>query len=72
MKQIEIIVLRPGAALAAFSETWRAAESGREVTPQLAFDSLRALFSAITEWRLDFALLCHVQAQKDRRKTVTY
>ncbi len=62
MKQIDITVLRPGAALAAFAKTWRAADGGGEVTAQLAFDSLRALFSAITERRLE--LLRHVAARK--------
>ena len=53
MSHIEISVLRPDAALRAFAETWHAAEAGREVAPRLAFGSLRELFSAITERRLE-------------------
>lgn len=58
MNRIEISVLSPQAALRAFAETWRGAEAGVETTPKLAFGSLRELFSAVTEKRLD--LLRHV------------
>jgi predicted transcriptional regulator len=60
MNRIEISVLQPDAALRVFAETWHAAESGREVTPRLAFGSLRELFAAITERRL--GLMRHVAA----------
>lgn len=54
MNRIEISVMKPQAALDAFAETWRQIEAGAESTiPQLAFGSLRELFSAITEKRLE-------------------
>jgi len=58
MNRIEISVLKPDAALHAFARTWQVAEAGHAVTPRLAFGSLRELFSAITEKRLD--LLRHL------------
>jgi predicted transcriptional regulator len=53
MNRIEIEVLRPQAALEAFTDTRRRLETGENVTPRLAFGSLRELFSAITEKRLE-------------------
>jgi len=53
VNQIEITVLKPQAALDAFAETWRRIETGEEAKPRLAFASLRELFSAITEKRLE-------------------
>lgn len=53
MNQIEITILKPQAALDAFAETWRRVEGGEAQTPRLAFGSLRELFSAITEKRLE-------------------
>ncbi len=53
MSHIEIEVLKPQAALDAFAATWRRVEAGEAVTPRLAFGSLRDLFSAITEKRLE-------------------
>ncbi|GMV43739.1 MAG: hypothetical protein AMXMBFR64_54550 [Myxococcales bacterium] len=53
MKRIEIEVQSPAAALAAFAEAWTRSESGANVTPRLAFGSLRELFAAITERRLE-------------------
>ncbi|MEA3410142.1 MAG: hypothetical protein U9R74_01210 [Pseudomonadota bacterium] len=58
MNTIEISVLKPDAALRVVADTWHAAEAGGAVTPRLAFGSLRELFSAITEKRLE--LLRHV------------
>ena len=58
MNRIEIVVLKPQAALDTFVATWRSVESGEEGRPRLAFGSLRELFSAITEKRLE--LLRHV------------
>jgi len=58
MKRIEISVLKPDVALSTFAGIWQVAEAGHEVTPRLAFGSLRELFSAITEKRLD--LLRHL------------
>ncbi|HET6628352.1 MAG TPA: hypothetical protein VFG91_01105 [Woeseiaceae bacterium] len=53
MSRIEIDVFKSQAALDAFTETWRRVEIGETVTPRLAFGSLRELFSAITEKRLE-------------------
>ena len=53
MKRLEINVLRPTDALDAFATAWNAAEAGGEVSPRLAFGSLRELFSAISAKRLD-------------------
>ncbi len=58
MNQIEISALKSDAALGAFATTWHAAEAGEEMVPKLTFGSLRELFSAITEKRLE--LLRHV------------
>jgi predicted transcriptional regulator len=62
MNRIEISVLKPTAALRAFAATWHAAEAGQEVIPRITFGSLRELFSAITEKRLE--LLRHVAAHE--------
>ena len=56
--RIDIEVLKPETALKTFTETWRRIEMGDEAAPHLAFGSLRELFSAITEKRLE--LLRHV------------
>ena len=53
MKRIEVEILKPQAALNAFADTWRRVSEGDNVTPRLAFGSLRELFSAITEKRLE-------------------
>lgn len=53
MSRIDIEVLKPQAALQTFAETWQRVESGGKTTPRLAFGSLHALFSAITEKRLE-------------------
>lgn len=53
MSRIEIEILKPQAALDVFTETWHRVEAGESVTPRLAFGSLRDLFSAITEKRLE-------------------
>ncbi len=62
MKRIEISVLSPQAALQAFADTWKQAEAGEDGRQRLAFGSLRELFSAITEKRLD--LLRHVASHE--------
>jgi predicted transcriptional regulator len=54
--------MKPEAALSAFAEVWRQAESGGEPVPRLAFASLREVFSAVTEKRLE--LLRHVAAHE--------
>jgi predicted transcriptional regulator len=62
MNRIEITILKPQAALDVFAETWQCVEAGEEQEPRLAFGSLRELFSAITEKRLE--LLRYVAAHK--------
>ncbi len=62
MNRIEISVLSPQAALQAFADTWRQAEAGEDSKHRLAFGSLRELFSAITEKRLE--LLRHVASNE--------
>ena len=62
MNRIEISVLSPQAALSAFANSWREAETGGEAVSKLAFGSLRELFSAITEKRLE--LLRHVASHE--------
>lgn len=61
MKRIEVEVLKSKAALEAFAETWRRAETSEDVTPRLAFASLHDLFSALTEKRLELMrfVACH-------------
>jgi predicted transcriptional regulator len=53
VKTIEITVLKPSGGLQAFADTWRQFEGGGATAPRLAFGSLRELFSAITEKRLE-------------------
>jgi predicted transcriptional regulator len=53
MNRINIEVLKSQAALDAFTETWKKAKAGETIVPRLAFGSLRELFSAITEKRLE-------------------
>lgn len=51
--RLEIEVLSSKAALREFVGTWRRIEAGKSSRPKLAFGSLRDLFSAITEKRLE-------------------
>ena len=51
--RINIEVLKSQAALDAFTETWKKVKAGKTTVPRLAFGSLRELFSAITEKRLE-------------------
>lgn len=53
MSRIEFEVLKPQAALDAFVDTWRGVQAGSEPAPRIVFGSLRELFSAITEKRLE-------------------
>ncbi len=62
MKRIEISVLKPAAALSAFTETWQDAQMDEAVTPRLVFGSFGELFAEITERRL--TLLRHVAAHE--------
>ena len=51
--RINIEVLKSQAALDAFTKTWKKVKTGETMVPRLAFGSLRELFSAITEKRLE-------------------
>jgi predicted transcriptional regulator len=62
MKRIEIEIMRSSDALSTAIDTWHKAESGKHVAPRLSFDSIKDLFSAITEKRLE--LLRYVAEQK--------
>ena len=63
MKRIEIEIMRSNDALNAVINTWHKAEAGKDVTPRLSFGSIKDLFSAITEKRLE--LLRYVAKQKE-------
>jgi len=63
MKRIEIEIMRSSDALNAAIDTWHIAESGKHVTPRISFGSIKDLFSAITEKRLE--LLRYVAEQKE-------
>ncbi|MFV1997797.1 MAG: hypothetical protein ACC641_07270 [Acidiferrobacterales bacterium] len=63
MNRIEIEVLKPQAALDAFSDTWQRAKAGEAVIPRLAFGSLREIFSVLTEKRLE--LMRHVASHEE-------
>lgn len=63
MKRIEIEIMRTSDALSAVIDTWHIAESGNHVTPRISFGSIKDLFSAITEKRLE--LLRYVAEQKE-------
>lgn len=53
MNRIEIEILTSQTALNAFAKTWKQVKNGNAITPRLAFGSLRELFSAVTEKRLE-------------------
>ncbi|MEQ8954149.1 MAG: hypothetical protein RL120_08445 [Gammaproteobacteria bacterium] len=53
MKRIEIEVMSSNAALNSFTETGKKVQTGKKVVPRLAFGSLKELFSAITQKRLE-------------------
>ena len=53
MKRIEIEIMRSSDALTAAIDTWHKVKSGKQVTPRLSFGSIKDLFSAITEKRLE-------------------
>ena len=63
MKRIEIEIMRSNDALNTVIDTWHKAEAGKHVTPRISFGSIKDLFSAITEKRLE--LLRYVAAQKE-------
>ena len=62
MKRIEIEIMRSSDALNTAIDIWHKAEAGKPVTPRLSFGSIKDLFSAITERRLE--LLRYVAEQK--------
>ena len=67
MKRIEIEILRSRDALKAAVDTWHKAEKGKRVTPRISFGSIKDLFAAITEKRLE--LLRHVAEHPDTLNT---
>jgi predicted transcriptional regulator len=67
MKRIEIEIMHSSDALNAAVDTWHKAEAGKKVTPRLSFGSIKDLFSAITEKRLE--LLRYVAARQDTLNT---
>jgi predicted transcriptional regulator len=67
MKRIEIEIMRSGDALKAAVTTWHKAEKGKPVTPRISFGSIKDLFAAITEKRLE--LLRYVAEQPNTLNT---
>ena len=67
MKRIEIEIMRSSDALEAAVDTWHRAEEGRQITPRISFGSIKDLFAAITEKRLE--LLRHVADQQNTLNT---
>ena len=67
MKRIEIEIMRSSDALKAAVNTWHKVKSGKRVTPRISFGSIKDLFSAITEKRLE--LLRHVAEQQGNLNT---
>jgi predicted transcriptional regulator len=63
MKRIEIEIMRSSDALNTAIDIWHKSEAGKPVTPRLSFGSIKDLFSAITEKRLE--LLRYVAEQKE-------
>ena len=53
MKRIEIEIMRSSEALDAVVDIWHTAERGGKITPRISFGSIKDLFSAITEKRLE-------------------
>ena len=60
MKRIEIEIMRSSDALNAAIDTWHKAKAGKKVTPRISFGSIKDLFSAITEKRLELLRLVEV------------
>jgi predicted transcriptional regulator len=63
MKRLEIEIMRSSGALNAVIDTWNKVGAGEDVTPRLSFGSIKDLFSAITEKRLE--LLHYVAGRQD-------
>ena len=53
MKRLEIVIMHTSEAMDAAIDIWHRVETGEGVTPRLSFGSIRDLFSAITEKRLE-------------------
>jgi len=53
MKRFEIEIMRPSNALKAVINTWHKTKPGKQTTPRISFGSIKDLFSAITEKRLE-------------------
>jgi predicted transcriptional regulator len=67
MKRVEIEIIRSSDALKAAVDTWHKAEAGKRVTPRITFGSIKDLFAAITEKRLE--LLRYVAYQQGAMNT---
>ena len=67
MKRIEIEIMRSSDALKAAVDTWHKAETGKQVSPRIYFGSIKDLFAAITEKRLE--LLRYVADRQDALNT---
>ena len=67
MKRIEIEIMRSSDALKAAVATWHRAEKGKPVTPRISIGSIKDLFAAITEKRLE--LLRYVAEQQNTLNT---
>jgi predicted transcriptional regulator len=63
MKRIEIEIMRSSDALKAAVDTWHKAETDKKVSPRISFGSIKDLFAAITEKRLE--LLRYVADQQN-------
>ena len=53
MKRLEIEIMPSSDALNTAIDAWRQTEAGSTATPRISFGSIRDLFSAITEKRLE-------------------
>ena len=67
MKHLEIEIMPSSDALNSAMYTWRQAEAGGTATPRISFGSIRDLFSAITEKRLE--LLRYVAQRQNSLNT---
>ncbi|MDA1370411.1 MAG: ArsR family transcriptional regulator [Proteobacteria bacterium] len=68
MNRIEIEVMTPGSALESFSRTWNQLESGESTVPRLAFGSMKELFSAITQKRLEMIRFVAAHGEMNTRQ----
>lgn len=68
MKIIEVEILKPNEALDAVVDTCQRMEAGEDITPRLAFGSIRDLFAALTEKRLELMRHIAVHDQLNTRQ----